>query len=131
MQIILLIIIGSLIGTFVIAVGGGGGAFYLGVLTAVFGLSPATAAATSFVTALPSIFVGVIGYWRHHRIDFKVGNQMLLAAIPGVVIGLILSPWIPKVVYTWIIAILLVYFGLRMLISRNQTSHYQHQKLAA
>ncbi|KRM03404.1 Permease [Limosilactobacillus gastricus DSM 16045] len=131
MQVFGLVIIGILIGTFVIAMGGGGGAFYLGVLTALFGLSPVTAAATSLVTALPSIYVGVIGYWRHHRINFKIGNQMLIAAIPGVVLGLLLSPWIPEKIYTWIIALLLIYFGIKMLMRRTQQRSPQHPQIAA
>lgn len=123
MQVALLFLFGLLIGTVIIALGGGGGAFYLGVLTAVFQLDPAQAAATSLVTAIPSILIGVIGYWRGHKIDFHLGNQMLIAALPAVIIGALISPYIPKPLYKWIIGIILTWLGCRIFIkhSKKQT----------
>lgn len=55
---VLLILVGLAVGVFVISLGGGGGAIYLGVLTALFQLPPANAAATSIVTALPALVLG-------------------------------------------------------------------------
>ncbi|ERL65921.1 sulfite exporter TauE/SafE family protein [Schleiferilactobacillus shenzhenensis] len=113
---VVLLLIGLLIGIFVISLGGGGGAIYLGVLTAFFHLAPAAAAATSVVTALPALLLGAFGYYRQKTINFRVGNQMMVAAIPAVVVGSLLSPFIPKVIYTWLIAVILVLLGVQIMV---------------
>jgi uncharacterized membrane protein YfcA len=129
MMTIYLTLIGLLVGICVIALGGGGGAIYLGVLSGVFGLAPATAAATSILSALPSLIIGGIGYYRQGKIDFHRGNQMLLAAIPAVLIGSLLSPHVPKLAYQWLIAIVLVGLGVQMLVTRKKQSHQSNHAL--
>jgi uncharacterized membrane protein YfcA len=113
-------IVGIVIGMIVIAFGGGGAAIYLGVLTAVFHLAPAAAAATSIVTALPSILIGVIGYWRQGKIDVKLGNRMLLTALPAVLIGSLAAPYIPQTLYSWIIGVILIALGLQISLAKSK-----------
>lgn len=112
---VLMIVIGLAVGTFMIALGGGGGAVYLGVLTAVFGLSPVTAAATSIITALPALALGAWSYYRRGLIDFHVGNCMLIAALPSVVVGYLISPWIPEKIYKLIIGVILAILGIQLI----------------
>ncbi len=78
MSIIYLIITGFIIGTIVITLGGGGAAFYLGILTTVFGLGPASAAATSLVTSFPSLLIGSYSYFRLHKIKLKIAWRMII-----------------------------------------------------
>lgn len=111
-----LVIIGFLIGLLVLSTGGGGGALYLGVLTSLFHLSGPVAAATSLFTAFPSLVVGSIGHYKTGNIRFKVGNRMIIAAIPATIVGSLLSPYIPKIIYTWIIAIILIILGIQILV---------------
>lgn len=120
MNLFLLIVIGFVVGLFVISMGGGGAAIYLGVLTAVFHLTPARAAATSLITALPSLVIGSIGYFRQGKIDVKLGNQMLLAALPAVVVGSLVSPYIPITIYQWIVGIILFVLGIQIFFQQNQ-----------
>lgn len=115
----LLLVIGFIIGMFVIALGGGGAAIYLGVLTAGFGLDPHTAASTSLVTALPALALGAYSYWRQGSINFKLGNQMLIVALPTVVVGSLLAPYIPKDVYSWVIGLILVALGLNIMLQKS------------
>lgn len=86
-SLLFLILIGLAVGVFVISLGGGGGAIYLGVLTAIFQLPPATAAATSIVTALPALILGSLAYYRQGLINFQLGNRMMLSAIPSIIVG--------------------------------------------
>ena len=116
MTFLSLILIGFVIGVFVISTGGGGAAFYLGVLTSLFHLSAPVAAATSLLTAFPSLVVGAYGHYRTGNIRFKVGNRMMISAIPAVVIGAWIAPYIPIKIYTWIVAIILVVLGVQILI---------------
>lgn len=131
MNIILLLIAGLVIGVFVISTGGGGAAIYLGILTAVFKLAPATAAATSIVTALPSIIIGCWGYYHQHMIKFQIGNQMLIAAIPAVIVGSLISPYIPEIIYKWIIGIILVLLGVRIFVTRSSNHDRSNSRLLA
>jgi uncharacterized membrane protein YfcA len=129
-----LIIIGFLVGLLVISTGGGGAAIYLGLLTSVFGLAPAVAASTSLVTAFPSLLVGAYGHYRTGQIHFKVGNQMLMTAIPATIVGALVAPYISSVAYTWIVAIILTGLGIQILIKRffSHGNHpVQHQGIQA
>ena len=130
MQTVWLLLFGLVIGTVIIAMGGGGGVFYLGILTAIFKLPPAEAAATSLITAIPSILIGVIGYWRQQKIDFHLGNQMLVASLPAVIVGALVSPYIPKLLYQWIIGLILIWLGCRILI-KHERQNNQNSKWAA
>ena len=122
MKIFLLGLIGLIIGTFVILFGGGGAAIYLAILTGLFGLNAATASSTSLVTALPSLMIGAASYYHQRQINTKIGNQMLITAIPAVVIGALLSRYIPAKIYKWLIGILLVVLGINMLLKKKSPS---------
>lgn len=113
-SMLLLIAIGLAVGVFVISLGGGGGAIYLGVLTAIFQLPPASAAATSIVTALPALILGSISYYRKRLINFHLGNRMMIAAIPSIFVGYLISPLIPTKIYKLIIGIILILLGLQI-----------------
>ena len=121
MTIVLLGIIGLVIGTVVILFGGGGAAIYLGILTGIFGLNASAAASTSLVTVLPSLIMGTWQYHRQGQIDAKLGNQMLVTAIPAVVIGSLCSRFIPGWIYKWLIGLILIALGLNMLIQQFQS----------
>lgn len=112
MNILLLIIVGFIIGTVVITLGGGGAAFYLGILTTVFGLGPASAAATSLVTSFPSLLIGSYSYFRLHKIKLRIAWRMIIFAVPAVVVGSLISPYIPVKIYSYIIGGILAILGL-------------------
>lgn len=124
MEIVYLLLIGLVVGFFVISMGGGA-AIYLGVLTTMFHLEPATAAATSLITALPSLILGSLGYYRQRTINFKVGNQMLLAALPAVIVGSLVSPFIPKIIYTWVVGLILAALGINIMFNRGGNATQQ------
>lgn len=86
-NLLLMVVVGLAVGIFVISLGGGGGAIYLGALTAIFQLSPGAAAATSIVTSLPALIMGSWSYYRRGLINFRLGNRMLIAAIPSIFVG--------------------------------------------
>lgn len=124
-------LVGILVGTFVIALGGGGAAIYLGILASGFHLSPAVAAATSIVTALPSIIIGTIGYVRQGKVNFKVGNQMLIAALPAVVVGSLVAPLIPTIWYRWLIALILIGLGGQIFLKKRGPATTNPNRFAA
>ncbi|WP_251574041.1 sulfite exporter TauE/SafE family protein [Limosilactobacillus agrestimuris] len=121
--LIALFIGGIVIGTIVVMFGGGGAAIYLGILTAVIGLPAAAATSTSLVTALPSVIIGAITYYRQGRINFKYGNQLLIAALPTVIIGSLVAPYIPTPLYSWIVGIILILLGINMFWQLHAPQH--------
>lgn len=86
-----------------------------GVLTALFNPPPATAAATSIVTALPALLVGARSYYRRGMIEFRLGNRMLVAAIPSIFIGFWISPWLPEKLYKLVIGLILAALGIQII----------------
>ncbi|HCE57751.1 MAG TPA: sulfite exporter TauE/SafE family protein [Prolixibacteraceae bacterium] len=74
----------GLSGTFL---GGGGGFFFLPVLTLLIGVPTQTAVITSLVATLPICVVGSLGHFHKGNIDFKVGLKFGLAGIFGTLIG--------------------------------------------
>ncbi|VDG24602.1 TSUP family transporter [Lactiplantibacillus mudanjiangensis] len=70
---------------------GGGGAIYLGILTTIFHLPAATAATISLITAIPSLLLRAYAYYCQGEVNFKIGNKMLIAALPAVIIGSLLA----------------------------------------
>lgn len=115
-NLLLMVIVGLAVGIFVISLGGGGGAIYLGVLTAIFQLSPSAAAATSIVTSLPALIMGSWSYYRRGLINFKLGNRMLIAAIPSIFVGYFISPWLPERVYKVVIGLILMFLGAQLIV---------------
>lgn len=126
-NLLLMVIVGLAVGIFVISLGGGGGAIYLGVLTAIFQLSPVAAAATSIVTSLPALIMGSWSYYRRGLINFRLGNRMLIAAIPSIFVGFFISPWLPERVYKLVIGLILIFLGVQLIVKLYRQSKAGHQ----
>lgn len=107
------VLLGLLIGIFVSLVGGGGASLYLGVLSSQ--LPTGTAVSTSLIVALPALFFGTLVQMRLHNVHFKMGNQLIIAAIPSILIGTVLSRFIPAKLYTIVIGLLLTVMGIIVL----------------
>lgn len=107
----LILAYGLIIGSFVSLIGGGGAALYLGVLTSQLGLSPAIAVSTSLLVALPALFFGFLTQMRIKNVNFHVGNQMIIAAIPGIVMGTVSAAYIPQHLYNWLVGIIFIVMG--------------------
>lgn len=84
-------IIGFLIGLFGTVLGGGGGFFFLPVLTLLIGVPAQTAVITSLVATLPICIVGSLGHFHKRNIDFKVGLKFAFAGIFGAFVGVAIT----------------------------------------
>lgn len=105
------VLLGFLVGCFVSIIGGGGASLYLGILTSQLHVPVAVAAPTSLLIAFPALFAGWLTQLRVKNIDFHYANQMIIAALPGIIGGTIVAQWIPTRVYNWIVAVILVTMG--------------------
>ena len=114
-RFIALPIAGFLIGLFIITLGGGGGAFYVGILTGLFNIPPAIAASTSLATMIPTTAVGAFSHWKAGNINIKLGLYMLGGGIAGSIVGCLCSGLLPSSVYTKVSGLFLILISLQML----------------
>lgn len=108
----LLPLAGFVIGLFGTMLGGGGGYFFLPILTLLIGAPAQVAVITSLVASLPVCAVGAAGHYRKTNIDLRKGRSFAMAGIVGAFIGAtitsIISPTQLKIsfgIYSILIAI--------------------------
>lgn len=123
------VLYGVLIGAFVTLIGGGGASLYLGVLVSQLGIGTHSAVATSLFVALPALFFGFVSQWRVKNVHFQLGNQLLFAAIPAILIGTVVSPYIPQKIYSFIVGGILIAMGIIVLWKFFRSGDSKQKKL--
>jgi uncharacterized membrane protein YfcA len=116
LTIIALPIVGFLIGLFIITLGGGGGAIYVGILTGFFNIPPVIAASTSLATMIPTTATGAFSHWRAGNLRLRLGLYMLGGGIIGAILGSLCSSLLPQGIYTKISGGFLILISFQMLI---------------
>jgi hypothetical protein len=111
-QYIALPVVGFIVGLLIISLGGGGGAVYVGILTAFFNIPPAIAASTSLATTIPTTAVGTFSHW-----NWRFGLTMLVGGAVGSVVGSLCSGFLPENLYNKITGLILLLLAVQMLIS--------------
>ena len=89
-------LVGLIIGLFGTMVGGGGGFFFLPVLTLVLNVPAKTAVITSLVATLPICLVGSFGHYRKNNINFNVALILIAGGIIGAFTGAKITGWITE-----------------------------------
>jgi uncharacterized protein len=79
--------IGAVIGLLVTMFGGGGGFFYVPILTLFFHVPIQLAAATSLAATIPTVFIGSIEHYRKGNINVQVGIIFGVAGLVGAFVG--------------------------------------------
>jgi uncharacterized membrane protein YfcA len=80
-------LVGFLIGFIGSCLGGGGGFFFIPILTLLFNVPAQIAVATSLAATLPIGIVGSFGHYRNSNIDLKLGMAFAIAGIFGALSG--------------------------------------------
>lgn len=116
----LLPVIGLVVGLFATVLGGGGGFFFLPVLTLVLDVPAQTAVITSLVATLPIGFVGVLGHHKKGNVDFRMGAVFSIFGVVGAFAGAYYTSKIDTEllqhcfgIYTWFLAINIIYGSLK------------------
>lgn len=110
----ILVLIGFAAGTLGSMIGVGGGIIIVPFLT-FFGMQPAQIASTSLFAVTSTSVSSSIEYSRQKRIDYKLAISMAAAALPGTVLGAVLSHSISLESFRLYFAILLAIAGLYVL----------------
>lgn len=129
-----LIPLGFVAGILGSVVGLGGGIIIVPVLT-FFGFPPTLAASNSLFAAFSNAVSSTISYSRQKRIEYSIGLKLGLLAIPGTVLGALVSsdvtPGIFKILFGLVLISSSIYLFLKKKItSKEQTKSIQVMILA-
>lgn len=115
-------IVGFVIGLLTIFLGGGGGAIYVGILTAIFHIPPAIAASTSLATIVPTTAAGSFSHWKAGNVNLRFGLFMLSGGVVGSILGSFCSNLLPQNLYNKLTGIVILLLAVQMLISMLKKS---------
>ncbi|WP_196602579.1 sulfite exporter TauE/SafE family protein [Pectinatus frisingensis] len=110
-------VVGFIVGLLIISLGGGGGAVYVGILTALFNIPPAIAATTSLATTIPTTAVGTFSHWKAGNVNLRFGLTMLVGGAVGSIFGSLCSGFLPESLYNKITGLILLLLSIQMLVS--------------
>lgn len=110
-------LIGFLVGLIGTLIGGGGGFFFIPVLTLLFHVPAQIALTTSLAATLPICIIGSIGHHRNGNIDIRIGLVFAVAGIFGALAGASLTSLVsPKhLKISW--GIYAIFMAISMIIS--------------
>lgn len=106
-----LIVVGLGAGTLGSMLGVGGGIIMVPALT-FLNLAPTQAVSTSLIAVMSTSVSSTIEYSRQKRIDYALGLEMAACAIPGGVLGAVLSDYLLEDTFKLYFGILLILTGL-------------------
>jgi len=118
LPIYLLPVAGLVIGLLISLMGGGGGIFYVGMLTGLFAVSMDQAVSVSLATIVPTTLAASISHYRAGNVKPKTGFLLVAGGVIGVIAGSYLVTIIPIKALKIIFGIFLLVMGIGMVISR-------------
>lgn len=115
-----LILIGFTIGLLVSIFGGGGGFFYVPLLTLVFQVPTQYAVATSLASIIPTTILGSLGHYRQGNLDVPLGLIFGVGGIVGAFFGAFASGMIPPPLMGKLFGIFMIVLSIPMLFSARR-----------
>jgi uncharacterized protein len=109
-----LIAVGLAAGTLGSMLGVGGGIIMVPALT-FLNVPPTQAASTSLIAVTSTSISSTIEYSRQKRIDYRLSLEMAACAIPGGVLGAVLSDYLPEESFKMYFGIILILTGIYIL----------------
>jgi uncharacterized protein len=118
---VVLILTGFIIGMFGTLIGAGGGFILVPILILSYPeLNPETITAISIAIVAANAISGSVAYARSGRIDYKAGLMFALFTIPGSILGVFTTQFIPRHIFNIIFGILLVALSVYLLFRREK-----------
>jgi uncharacterized protein len=125
--VIILAAVGLAAGTLGSMLGVGGGIIMVPALT-FLNLSPTQAASTSLIAVMSTSISSTIEYARQKRIDYTLGLEMAACAIPGGVLGAVLSEYLLEDTFKLYFGILLILTGVYILYKNSLLKDHRVKK---
>jgi len=117
-----LILTGFLIGVFGTLIGAGGGFILVPILILSYPeLSPETITAISIAIVAANAISGSVAYGRSGRIDYKAGLLFAVFTIPGSILGVYTTQFIPRHLFNIIFGILLVSLSIYLFFRKDDS----------
>jgi uncharacterized protein len=125
----LLIFTGLIIGIFGTLIGAGGGFILVPILILTYPeLSAETITAISIVIVAANAISGSIAYARSGRIDYKAGLLFAAFTIPGSILGVLTTQFIPRHFFNMLFGILLLVLSVYLLLRHNKSQTPLHRE---
>ena len=116
-----LIVTGFIIGIFGTLIGAGGGFILVPILILSYPeLSPETITAISIVIVAANAISGSFAYARSGRIDYKAGLLFAMFTIPGSILGVLTTQYIPRHIFNILFGVLLVVLSVYLFWRQNK-----------
>ena len=126
----ILLLTGFIIGTIGTLIGAGGGFILVPLLLITHPqLSPEIVTAVSIVIVAANAISGSIAYSRSGRIDFRAGMLFAVFTIPGSILGVYSTQYIPHTVFNIIFGILLLSLSAFLFFKKQDAAQLQHKGL--
>ena len=95
----------------------GSGSVMAVILLLLYPLAPAIVVGTDIAHATVLSLVVGIAHMTQGNVDFGLAGSLLLGGIPGVLVGSRIAPWLPGKPLKTVLAVMLIFVGVRLLIS--------------
>jgi uncharacterized membrane protein YfcA len=120
---IILLLCGFLIGTLGTLIGAGGGFLLVPLLLFTHqGMSPELVTAVSLVIVACNAVSGSVAYARSGRIDYKAGLLFAAATIPGSILGVYATKYIPAHAFNAVFGIILLVLAIFLFLKKSHTT---------
>ncbi|BCV22395.1 sulfite exporter TauE/SafE family protein [Moorella sp. Hama-1] len=114
----LLPVAGMVIGILISLMGGGGGIFYIIILTGMFHQPVPIAASTSLATIIPTTLTAFSSHYRQGNIRLEVAWWLILGAVVGTLTGSYVTAWIPVAYQKKVLGLIML--GMLIPMARRQ-----------
>ena len=121
-HVVVAIVLGLIIGLFSGLFGVGGSSIATPLLRVFLGTSPLIALGSPLPVTLPVALSGTLVYQRHGLISWRVVAWTAIGGMPGVVLGSVLTKWVPGHGLMLIVAASMVVAGWQVLRSPRQAN---------
>ncbi len=103
-----------LIATIAMASGIGGAVFFSPLFMLALKLEPSVAIGTALTTELFGFSSGLFAYWRRRLIDFTLGRDLLVFAVPAAIVGSLSADAFPAAVLKAIFGVGIIFIGSQL-----------------
>jgi uncharacterized membrane protein YfcA len=95
----------------------GSGSVMAVILLLLYPLAPAVVVGTDIAHATVLSLVVGLAHMTQGNVNFGLAGSLLLGGIPGVLVGARIAPWLPGKPLKTVLAVMLIFVGLRLLLS--------------
>jgi uncharacterized membrane protein YfcA len=121
-----LALLGLVVGCFGTLIGAGGGFLLAPILVLMYPKEqPETLTSISLIAVFFNALSGSVGYYRQRLIDVRAGLGFSAAAVPGAVLGAIVTTILPRTTFELILAVMLL-IGAGLLLFKAPPRHAGH-----